>query len=57
VPVSKSLKAAQGRYQKKCRVYTLKVNVDTEKEIYDKLNSVDNVNGYIKNLVQKDILK
>ena len=48
---------AQDRYQKDhTKKYTVKVMKDsTEKDIFDKLESVDNVNGYIKALIRADI--
>lgn len=48
---------AQNRYQKaKTKIYGVKVIKDTtEKDIFDKLESVENVSGYIKALIRADI--
>lgn len=48
---------AQNRYQKtRTKIYGVKVIKDTtEKDIFDKLESVDNVSGYIKALIRADI--
>lgn len=48
--------AAQMKYGKeKTRRYTLSVMVNTESDIIEKLDSVDNKNGYIKRLIREDI--
>lgn len=33
----------------------LKLNLETDKDIIDRLNEVDNKQGYIKDLIRKDI--
>ncbi len=48
-------KASKKYNEKNTKLYPVKVNLKTEKDIYDKLESVDNVNGYIKQLIRKDI--
>lgn len=48
-------KASNKYNEKNTKIYPIKVNLKTEKDIYDKLESVDNVNGYIKQLIRKDI--
>lgn len=46
----------QARYCKKhTKPYCLRVGKETEKDVYEKLESVDNICGYIKNLIRKDI--
>lgn len=35
----------------------LNLNLKTDADIIEKLNSVDNVQGYIKDLIRKDIKK
>lgn len=46
----------QGKYDKEntCRV-NLKFNLATDKDILEKLNSVKNKQGYIKQLIRNDI--
>lgn len=47
---------AQNKYDKEnTRTFSLKLNNKTDKSIIDKLLSVPNIQGYIKNLIQKDI--
>ena len=48
-------KASKKYNEKNTKIYPIKVNLKTEKDIYDKLESVDNVNGYIKQLIRNDI--
>ena len=35
----------------------IKINRETEKDIVEKLESVDNVQGYVKGLIRSDIQK
>lgn len=35
----------------------MKLNLNTDKDILDKLRSVDNMQGYIKRLIRADIAK
>lgn len=45
----------QARYDaKNTRRYTIKLNVRTDADIIAKLESVDNVQGYIKDLIRRD---
>lgn len=37
--------------------YHLKFNLNTDKDIIDKLNSVESKQGYIKELIRQDIKK
>lgn len=48
-------KASKKYNEKNTKIYPIKVNLKTEKDIYDKLENVDNVNGYIKQLIRSDI--
>lgn len=48
-------KASKKYNEKNTKIYPIKVNLKTEKDIYDKLESVGNVNGYIKQLIRNDI--
>lgn len=46
---------AQERYDKENTVrFTIKLNKKTEADIIEKLNSVDNKQGYIKRLIRED---
>lgn len=40
---------------KKTKFYGLKLNLTTDADILEKLRSVDNVQGYIKELIRRDI--
>ena len=52
-------KRAQKRYDEankdKWRMIHLKLNKDTDADIIKKLESMDNIQGYIKELVRKDL--
>ena len=49
-------KEAQARYVKdKTKTYTIRVYKNTEPDILQKLESTDNINGYIKGLIRQDI--
>lgn len=51
-------KAAQDKYQRnKTRIITIKIIKSTESDILQKLESVDNISGYIKDLIRKDIAR
>ena len=46
----------QAKYDKAhCRTYGLKLNQETDKDIIAKLASVPSMQGYIKELIRKDI--
>lgn len=54
--MGKSRTEIQAKYDKKnTRSYTLKLNLSTDKDIIEKLGSVDNMQGYIKEVIRKDI--
>lgn len=47
---------ASAKYDKKnTKMYHMKVNFNTEKEIHEQLQKQSNVSGYIKSLILKDI--
>lgn len=48
----------QARYDKThCRNYGLKLNLETDKDIIEKLSSVPSMQGYIKQLIRQDLAK
>ena len=48
--------AAQRKFEKEnVRRYVLKVMVRTESDILEKLESIENKSGYIKELIRRDI--
>lgn len=49
-------KRASAKYHKEhLRVFNLRINRRTEADILDKLEAVDNVQGYLKDLIRQDI--
>lgn len=53
-----NLMKAQERYDKKNTVQIkMKLNKNTDKDILEKLGSVTNKQGYIKELIRKDLSK
>lgn len=58
---SEAQKKAQKKYDKnskgKFKVLTLKLNKETDSDVLKKLASVDNMQGYIKGLIRKDLSK
>lgn len=53
---SEALKRAQAKYDKRnCEQVNLKLNRTTDKDILDKLQAVENKQGYIKDLIRLDI--
>lgn len=58
---SEAQKKAQREYSRRSRdkfkVYTLKLNKESDVDVIDKLASVDNMQGYIKNLIREDMNK
>ena len=58
---SEAQKKAQQKYDKnskgKFKVLTLKLNKETDSDVLKKLASVDNMQGYIKGLIRKDLNK
>lgn len=54
--MSEAQRRAQDKYDRSNTVQVhLKLNLYTDKEILDKLNSVPNKQGYIKDLIRRDI--
>ena len=54
--VSDSKRKANAKYDKAhCKGVYLKLNNETDKDILEKLASVPNVQGYIKQLIRQDI--
>lgn len=54
--VTDAQKAAQAKYDmKNTKQITLKLNLRTDSDILDKFKSIDNVQGYIKQLIRNDI--
>lgn len=49
-----SLKKAQANYQKKCKIINIRLNKETDADIIEILNSKENTQGYIKELIRKD---
>lgn len=50
---------AVAKYEKanreKKRVFSMKMSKETDADVIEKLESVDNIQGYIKELIRKDI--
>ena len=40
-----------------CRIYRMKLNIVTDKDIIDKLASVPSMQGYIKQLIREDLAR
>ena len=56
--VSEAKKAAKARYDAKTAVYiSLKLNVNTDAELIELLKSQPNVQGFLKELIRKEIKK
>ena len=54
--VSEAKKRANMKSDKKNAKYvTLKLNKNTDKDILEYLDTLDNKNGYLKNLIRKNI--
>ncbi|MGI5873555.1 MAG: hypothetical protein ACOX8R_02700 [Bacillota bacterium] len=54
--LSEAEKKAQARYDaKNSKRMSLKFNLKTDKDILDKLESVDSKQGYIKRLIRADL--
>lgn len=54
--ITEAQRRAQDKYDKSNTIQVhLKLNLYTDKEILDKLNSVPNKQGYIKALIREDI--
>lgn len=56
--VTESQKKAQAKYDKaNTRQITFKFNITNDADILEKLDSVENRQGYIKELIRKDMNK
>ena len=54
--VSEAKKAAQARYDAKtAKRFCLKLNVNTDADLIDILERQQNVQGYLKSLIRKDL--
>ena len=55
---SEAQKRAVAKYdQTNTKQIKLKLNLKTDRDILSKLDQVDNIQGYIKDLIRADILK
>ena len=53
---SEAQRKASRKYSKEMtKVFPIKVNKKTEKDIYEHLENTDNVNGYMKQLIRDNI--
>lgn len=58
VMATQAQRDATARYDAKNTVVkTLKLNKNTDSDILEKLDSVDNIQGYLKELIRRDIMK
>ena len=49
---------AQAKYDSThCKYYTLKMNLETDSDIIEKLSSMESKQGYIKQLIREDIAR
>ena len=56
--VSEAMKRSIAKYDaKNTRQIKLKLNLETDKDVLDKLDQVGNKQGYIKRLIRADIKK
>ena len=48
----------QARYDSThCKVYTIKLHLENDKDIVEKLSSVPSMQGYIKQIIREDIAR
>lgn len=52
---SEALIKAQDKYEQKRMCINIRLNKETDLDIIEKLNNVGNKQGYIKELIRKDI--
>lgn len=52
---SEALIKAQDKYEKKRMCVNIRLNKETDLDIIEKLNNIGNKQGYIKELIRKDI--
>lgn len=56
--MAKSHSIAQAKYDSThCKYYTLKMNLETDSDVIEKLSSVESKQGYIKQLIREDIAR
>ena len=56
--ITEAQKRAVAKYdQTNTKQIKLKLNLKTDRDILSKLDQVDNIQGYIKDLIRADILK
>lgn len=49
---------AQAKYDSThCKYYTLKMNLETDSDVIEKLSNVESKQGYIKQLIREDIAR
>lgn len=53
--ISEALAKAQKKYQEKTRTFYIRLNKETDADIIEKLESVQNKTDYIRELVRKDM--
>ena len=54
--MSKPSNEVYARYNERtARRYSLKLNINTDADVIEKLESVDSMQGYIKELIRKDL--
>lgn len=56
MPKTEAQKRAENKYNKNCKRLVVML-YPTEKDIMDKINSVDNYSGYVKGLIRDDIAR
>ena len=58
MPITEAQKRAQAKYDSaNTRKITLKFNLQTDADVLERLDQVDNRQGYIKQLIRDDIAK
>ena len=56
--MAKSHSIAQAKYDSThCKYYTLKMNLETDSDIIEKLSTVESKQGYIKQLIREDLAR
>ena len=53
--ISKAQDRAMRRYRRKTTSVLVRINPETEPDVYRRIMSVDNKSGYIKELINKDV--
>ncbi len=53
--ISEALAKAQKKYQEKTRTFYIRLNKETDADIIEKLETVQNKTDYIRELVRKDM--